>query len=690
MKKGFVKILSVLLALPMALSLTGCYGLEDFVGVEPMDNATFEEWFEKSNEYSVYGTKALYRPSDYDFDKNSRPWDSETGKVSETKNDYYAQYAWIVLDSLHNVYNVITPKYFEGTKESEEDENKSAIPNIEYPASNIEYLYDASRYMITQTNEYTDANGSQFIVTIDTSNSWNWSLDVSSEGAKTFFETEGTSFEDEGVFETKIGYQFNSTPTYTNAYRSAYVGGKDESNTDAEVAKTNYDTYSDFAKALTYVVYRYSLDLEPEEMSVAKKDEEGNIKPTITINGKTVDEALTEVKDLHAKYAKFVGINETLSKRIYNWTLNNVIGENAISAQNTPITQIKSTQKKDENGNYLYLDADNEETTEITDKKLVEETRSSITINRDYANTLRKIFTKVSSLVSIGGFNDYPSVVEHLNESNIEVDKPYLSSYLTEYLGNSFMISGDRNFCRTENGKLPYSKLLIEPQEYQAVTMMFKEEFQIQSIWVALKYDVDCDGTGETEPVKKDETQYIEISLDLNYYNNATNTWKTVASSPRLKVYQGDYDIDYLEWSSENIFTNVGRRDCPEDHSSGYVFDALDVKVGAFNTEIGYKALMTQDIGYINYAPTSLVKQLPIRSRYPIRLSGHSEVRKYFDIVEPKTEDAFYTGRFNPSMFSGADGCDYLEVCYTIYKDKNQNLNKNYKFYTGFTAIIDE
>lgn len=679
MKKGFVKILSVLLALPMGLSLTGCYGLEDFVGVESMDNATFDEWFEKSNEYSVYGTKALYRPSDYDFDKNSRPWDAETGKVSETKNDYYAQYAWRILDSLHNVYNVITPKYFEGTKDSERDENKSAIPGIDYPASDIEYLYDASRYTITQTNEYIYDGSSEFVVVADTSKAWNWSLDVSTTETEAYLKNPINTFNKKSDFESLIKSQFNN-PVFTNAYQLAYAGEE----------SVKYDTYSDFAKALTYVIYRYSLDLEPEEMSVAKKDGEGNIKPTITINGKTVDDALTEVKDLHAKYAKIVGINEPFSQRIYNWTLNNVIGENAIRAQNTPITQITSTQKKDEDGNYLYLDADNNETTEITDKKVVEETQSSITINRDYANTLRKIFTKVSSLVSIGGFNDYPSVVEHLNESNIEVDKPYLSSYLTEYLGNSFMISGDKNFCRTENGKLPYSKLLIEPQEYQAVTMMFKEEFQIQSIWVALKYDVDCDGTGETEPVKKDETQYIEISLDLNYYNNATNTWQTVASSPRLKVYQGDYDIDYLEWSSENIFTNGGRRKCPEDHSSGYVFDALDVKVGAFNTEIGYKALMTQDIGYINYAPTSLVKQLPIRSKYPIRLSGHSEVRKYFDIVEPKTEDAFYTGRFNPSMFSGADGCDYLEVCYTIYKDKNQGLNKNYKFYTGFTAIIDE
>ncbi len=658
-KNIFVKIFAFLLTFCMGFCFVGCMGFDlddiDEDEIENMTDEEFEQWLEDSMPVSMYGTKVLYRPQNYDFDKNSRPPES-----MDAVNDYYAQYAWQTIKYLHNIYNVYDSQYFNNGIDA-----TIKIDGLELP-DNIPYLYDASRYTITETKKYVLANNKEvsYEVTASTSYKWNWSYGKGTNGFETYFYDESNpsnptvlTFASKGAFEEAIN-RYYVKPSLQNAYQTAYVGGS---------KATEYNNYSQFANALTYVIYRYSLDLEPETVRITT-GADGLV--SVKINNQDVGDALDSVKDLHSKYARYVGVNDALIKKVNNWILENVIGSSALNAPKN-ITRIVYNQKKDENGQPLYIQEDGTVKGTETDNPAWDSgspDKEQIVLNRNYEQTLEMILDKVNSLVSIGGYEDGDD-----SEENVGVTNPYLASQMMEYLGGMFMVSGDKNFPRA--GSEEAKKVTAIPaQEYQSVTFMLKEKTTVSSIWVALKYDIDSDGTGSTDDVDPNETNYLELSLDLNYYNHNTQTVTTI-SSPKLKVYHGSYDLDYITFSDEPN---------PSDgHSSGYVFDALDLEVDAFNPDIGNNVLKT-DVGFGNY------KSRPLKSKYPLLLSGHSRAKNWFEIVYPQEDEkAFYTGRLKSSMFNGADGCDYLEICYKVYKDENLGANKNYKFYTGITAFMD-
>ena len=672
-KNIFVRIFACLLTFCMGFCFVGCmgFGLDDIdeEEIENMTDEEFEKWLNDSMPVSMYGTKVLYRPQNYDFDKNSRPPES-----MDTVNDYYAQYAWQSIRYLHNLYNVYNSEFYSGGRYAVDEELTSPSQEL------LPYLYDASRYTITETKQYILAGGEEasYEVVANTSYKWNWSFGVTASlnngeedpSFNSFLTIQNGDLISGEIKRLSFVNNYYQRDTFITNYETAYLGGARE---------TDYDNYSEFAQALTYAIYRYSLDLEPEEVRVTQTD---NGLVNLTIGGKNVDTALEEVKELHAKYARYVGVNDTLVTKIRHWVLKNVIGDSALNAPKT-ITEYVYTQKtieKEVDGETQkvpqYIQADGTEgDTETEEPVWNAPTSSQITIERNYEQTLEMILDKVNSLVSIGGFDDGDE-----GESSIGVSKPYLASQMTEYLGGMFMVSGDKNFPRA--GSKDANKVTAIPaQEYQSVSFMFKEKTRVDSLWVALKYDVDSDGTGETDEVDPNETRYLELSLSLNYYNHKTQTMTTI-NSPKLKVYHGSYDLDFITFSGEENFSG-GTAQCPDDHSSGYVFDGLELEVDAFNPDIGNNVLKT-DVGFGNY------KSRPLKSKYPLLISGHSRAKNWFEIVYPEeNENAFYTGRLNSNMFNGADGCDYLEICYKVYKDETLGSNKNYKFYTGITAFMD-
>ena len=123
---------------------------------------------------------------------------------------------------------------------------------------------------------------------------------------------------------------------------------------------------------------------------------------------------------------------------------------------------------------------------------------------------------------------------------------------------------------------------------------------------------------------------------------------------------------------------------------SGYRFEEIGklfgsnksyIEVGAFNTEIGNGILKT-DVGEAGYSAKVYVSQSPLV------LVGTTNVRKYYSLIESGIDEgladnhSYITGKLNPEMFTGSDGCDYLELTYKVIK-KNGDLDTNYKFYSG-------
>ena len=93
------------------------------------------------------------------------------------------------------------------------------------------------------------------------------------------------------------------------------------------------------------------------------------------------------------------------------------------------------------------------------------------------------------------------------------------------------------------------------------------------------------------------------------------------------------------------------------------------------------------DVGVNGYSASRLI------SEKPLVLVGTTNVRKYYEIVEPGSSEldneqipdgyTYLSGRFNSDMFSGADGCDYLEVTFKVLKQKGDTTPNRYKFYAG-------
>ena len=218
---------------------------------------------------------------------------------------------------------------------------------------------------------------------------------------------------------------------------------------------------------------------------------------------------------------------------------------------------------------------------------------------------------------------------------------------------------------------------------------MFKQETYIDGLWLALKYDADGDGT-EEDVYNWDE--YIDIIIDLNYYNHATNT-RRIIQSKKVRVYDGPYAIDYMYGFEGDTGGGGDGELVPRDHCSGVVFDDLgSLHVGVFNVDIGGGILKT-DVGRNDY------KGDPLVSLDPLVLVGTNNIRRYYEIVEPGSTDldqealedgyTYTSGRLNPTMFSGSDGCDYIEITYKVIKEAG-NMTKNYKFYTGLAYLDND
>lgn len=389
-----------------------------------------------------------------------------------------------------------------------------------------------------------------------------------------------------------------------------------------------------------------------------------------------MDDALNSAKNTFKILGSYVGLVDRQITKIENWIIDNIIGETAVNADDMFFdyyTDVLAYVTLDENNQMTYVKYN-------FDKASV----SNHDLGRDYENAVRNIVDGVCSLVKIGDDDG----------EDVTIDDRFLASEIIEYAGDTYAVSDDTQFPVYVEGAQT-----IRPLEYQSVALMMKNEVYVSGLWIALKYDAGLDGTTAEDLAAAAEdpehAEYIDVIVDLNYYNHETNT-RTVIDSKQVRVYDGSYDMNYLrgfEGQEGSLADPDNGYIAPDDHSSGVVFDGLpDLHVNPFNPNIGECILMTDVGSEGNYEGN------PIVSTEPLVLVGTTDVRKYYEVVEYGTNPEFdqdelpegYTyisGRFNPNMFSGEDGCDYLEVTFKVLKEVG-NIDKNYKFYTGIANIM--
>ena len=670
MKKKILKIFSILMICCFSFLLVGCMGSApgDFDGNSGGND------FGESMVFDMYGSRVLYRPNSYDYNAGSG---AEEGKT----NDYYGKYAHQILNDLYQIYGVTA---------------KSKVSSrINVDTDKIPYFFDSIRYQVNTVGIVTHRkNGDSeaqelsvenqyLILGADLNSSWKWSFDYEQfnseynallftndeydiiQGNKIYGSLQGTTLENE--IATKY-----EDPDFINFYTSAYLGTSDENDSK---------NYSDFVKALEYVVYSYALDLEPKTVTVTINDNPTSLKDLYEVSVLSydnVDEALADIKDLFTKIGSYVGLIERQINKISAWIKENVIGKDVIDfySDTTDDTNddfasyAKVTEVVAGDGSISYQFSEGDKTT-------WHNLRSYDKTNSNEKGAVDNIVLAVCGNVSIGKDSD---------GNDVTIDNRFLASEVKEYAGETFFIQDDANFPAPGTSE---AVTAIQPLEYQSIQLMPKESIDIEEIWVALKYDEGLDGTEEGV---FDENKYLDIIVELNYFNKAQNKLFTIGSQ-KTRVYDGGYEFGKdLEINGEKVenhgmvcFTDF-ISNCSDTSISNVKVGNQGIHVGPFNPDIGNGILKT-DVGESGYSGTPLV------SEDPRILVGTTDVRKYYSIIEPAdeelTEDTTYiTGRSNEKMYGGDDGCDYIEITYKVLKKKGDR-DTNYKFYTGIAAVFD-
>lgn len=702
-KSLWLKIFSFVMIVCFAITCTGCIFLPstDDGGGGGDGGTDFPEVGGFTED--LLGSKILYRPDNYDYDQGS-------GAEEGTTNDYYGQYAYRIMEALYNIYGITqitTLSQYLPNFASEWIDDLNPINNF------IPYLYDSIRY---QVNTVGQVNKMQLVETDDFGNiisygatvdasfyiigakpniKWNWTIEpdtTSAENIKAYIYYADANSDTANIVNQNNNIYVNSedltkSPNiiledyygtavqfYSNYYEELYLSHSELSDPD-EIAK-DFEHYSDYVKTLEYVIYCYAIDLEPAEVTVTTKAD-GTFEVRIG-DFQSVDDALNSAKNTFKILGSYVGLVDRQITKIENWIIDNIIGETAVNADDMFFDYYTDVLA------YVKLNDEDPTKMEYVQYNFDNASVSNHDLGRDYENAVRNIVDGVCSLVKIGDDDG----------EDVTIDDRFLASEIIEYAGDTYAVSDETQFPVYVEGAQT-----IRPLEYQSVALMMKNEVYVSGLWIALKYDAGLDGTTAEDLAAAAEdpehAEYIDVIVDLNYYNHETNT-RTVIDSKQVRVYDGSYDMNYLrgfEGQEGSLADPDNGYIAPDDHSSGVVFDGLpDLHVNPFNPNIGEGILMTDVGSEGNYEGN------PIVSTEPLVLVGTTDVRKYYEVVEYGTNPEFdkdelpegYTyisGRFNPNMFSGDDGCDYLEVTFKVLKEVG-NIDKNYKFYTGIANIM--
>ena len=310
--------LLMLCIFPALALLSGCDEFAELDDFEESDPETITS-------SSLYGTKVLYRPDDYNYDEGSGATDGGT-------NDYYGKYAWGILNYLYNIYEIANTNTGEDIHYNIQSNN----PNFDIE-NNLPYLYDSMRYQVNTEGLVTarktvtadDPNPTAvplpsseqyYVVGADTSVAWNWGAPydmrlndtntnaylTDSEQTIAYYTSSakdeyydyisgennviynGYHGSEENIFKDNGHSQaWYSSQYFTTTLLNYYLGTENAYETEEQ-------EYSDFVKALEYAIYCYAVDLEPAQVTVTFASDGS---PNVQVKGDSVDSALERAKE---------------------------------------------------------------------------------------------------------------------------------------------------------------------------------------------------------------------------------------------------------------------------------------------------------------------------------------------------------------------------------------------------------
>ncbi|MBQ8444560.1 MAG: hypothetical protein IJX25_04330 [Clostridia bacterium] len=168
-KPIFFRIICLLMIFCTSFVFVGCMGMspDELKEYESeLAGGDYDPFDEDSLDFTMYGTKVLYRPEGYDYNAGS-------GGTEENPNDYYGQYAWVILNALYQTYGV-------------SDGDAVKIYLSQFDTTKLPYLYDSIRYQVDIVGQVTNQvkedgadTGTEVNYTLvgaDLTSKWKWSF----------------------------------------------------------------------------------------------------------------------------------------------------------------------------------------------------------------------------------------------------------------------------------------------------------------------------------------------------------------------------------------------------------------------------------------------------------------------------------------------------------------------------------
>ncbi len=372
----FYRILILLITFACSISLSGCFGVGDD------DDATAY--------FGIERVKTLYRKSDYDF----------VGAVGENGDkNYFNVYAYHLLEHLYSIYGNYSVS---ATKKQESLADTSYTENY--------YMYDSIRYSVTSNT----TNGA----VASTGYAWNFRIEWNASEYQSYFGSYNALQIDQSNFNSSYVIRYYDSLDYLSVF----------------AGEINEDGYFEGAlvESLEYSIYKIVLGYSLSEIASEISFTFNNGLPSATITGKTVGEALSDIKEQYDISATYVGLTESDQEKISEFILNYVIGEKALSVS--------------------YYNS------------------NGVSVNRDYEKVVPKIVQLVCELASIG---------EEESDS-LWLYNPYIASYTKDYLGDSMSIT------LLDNDAFSY----IEAHEYQSaiISACEQEQRDLKELRLAFQY----------------------------------------------------------------------------------------------------------------------------------------------------------------------------------------------------------
>ena len=670
MKKSLARILSFIFICSFALLSVGCIGNDsswhdDLIDKFNRGEITYEELQDqlKNNmPVPLHGAKVLYRPENYDYDGE--------GTVGTGNQEYYGQYAWRILDGLITTYGTVKlDEYIEGKPqliEGTENQYTPATANYNYYLSTgKKYYYDSVRYNLYEEMQYTkkyeeipsgadttgktELNGKYFdevtsdfdekelvTIVVDTDNSWNWTFASYSQPEASIYyngiNNPSLNSDTNPILNTYAKTEngnryFDGNETFYSQrqtfYQEAYLGTESQQAEKDETTGFYTKGYSNYVKALEYVIYCITLEMTPGEV-IVKLQPDGTPQVKIKQGQEEleVDEALTYIKNIFNKIGTYVGFSETKQAKLVNYILNNVIGKNAIEADYVAQNE------------YAIYEYKNEAGETVQDLVKIKE-NAPINVKRDYTNVVANIVEAVSTQVHIGSEEG----------GNPGITDRFPASYIKDYYGTNFMVASDDPFKN------------IEAMEYQSVVLMFRDAFTVDNLSLHFKYDAGDDGDDKVT------NSAIDIKVYINIYNKGGQR-KTVATET-IRVKDGPHDYG-AEGSTMMLFG------LDKETRKGYT-------INPFTTEMAGGQLHHPDMKYDGTVSRS--------QPHPLTGTGIAKnYYELVEASNEATNNYYSYGRLNPKAFTAAEDCDYLEINFEVLKVIG-DYTTNYKFYTGLGIV---